>query len=952
MIPIRSSTSDTSATRAGDTGYPSRPLLLCAVTLLAFAVRVQRIGWQPLWWDEGYTTFFATEPLARMLELTAQDIHPPLYYTALHHWIALLNSASPAVTRLFSVTSATVAIPLLGVLASRLTRGSTVASVTAATLLALNPMHVYYSQEIRMYSLAATLAVAATLVLVMWIDEDPTNGKRPIRLAAFVGLSVLALHTLYYAALVVAIQYAWAAWRVRSDRTRLRALLAGVLVTVLLALPWWIYTVPRLVTYIADKVQADQDVALGLAEYVLRHAVAFAAGHGQTAQLPRILVGAALAFSIVPLMMAIRSRHTGLPRDASESSLPGALSLLVGTVAGVMVAAFLVNLRFPFFPKNGERLLLIALPYLLALIAWGAGCSRVSLRKTSVFLGPLLAISLLGLGRFYTEPRHTESDYHAIIALVEQRGSEGDAVLALFPWQVGYWRAYGTRDASGELIAPHPGPVGQDAMRWSDELQQQIDSALQEGVLWFPEPLTLGSTLPSEVEAYLDLHALSVENRWLTPETRLTAWTAKPRDPPLETTTIGFGPITLTGSHVWPSQITQSNQILDIALRWQGAEDLPGYGVSLKLVDDEGRTWAVRDYAPPGRFSLAGGGSEGAPLDRFGLQVPAGIPPGEYTVGMSVLDQYSNALSAAEDTGTAGSGYVPLQKITVAEPTRPPLPVRIGMDHTIDGAPKESAAVILGVAGIGESPTVLAGSDLDLQVVLEKRSDNVTVDTIRVALLDGHGSAIAQWDGWPLPDYPMSSWKRGAIVRVPVTMELPAYVDEGRYLLVASLVGTADGSSADVLELAEVKVVTRPATYEPVQSANTLPEPYQFGTHARLIGYDTDYNGDGLTLTLDWEVLQPLRPLHDVFVHLMSGDGRVLAQSDGPPVSEYGPAPTGGWRTGERITTSHSLVLPDNAGDRPIEARIGLYVPESGVRLPVFLDGEPVGDAAVIRLSR
>lgn len=37
-----------------------------------------RLGWQPLWWDEGYSLYFATEPLGRMAALTAHDIHPPV----------------------------------------------------------------------------------------------------------------------------------------------------------------------------------------------------------------------------------------------------------------------------------------------------------------------------------------------------------------------------------------------------------------------------------------------------------------------------------------------------------------------------------------------------------------------------------------------------------------------------------------------------------------------------------------------------------------------------------------------------------------------------------------------------------------------------------------------------------------------------------------------------------
>ena len=59
--------------------------------LLALVVRALRFEWQPLWWDEGYSVYFATESLARMVELTAHDIHPPLYYGLLHGWLNLLD---------------------------------------------------------------------------------------------------------------------------------------------------------------------------------------------------------------------------------------------------------------------------------------------------------------------------------------------------------------------------------------------------------------------------------------------------------------------------------------------------------------------------------------------------------------------------------------------------------------------------------------------------------------------------------------------------------------------------------------------------------------------------------------------------------------------------------------------------------------------------------------------
>ena len=76
-------------------------LLLLLLIGGALALRLLRLAWQPLWWDEGYSIYFATEPLARMLWLTAHDIHPPRYYALLHGWFALLDSTRAESARLF-----------------------------------------------------------------------------------------------------------------------------------------------------------------------------------------------------------------------------------------------------------------------------------------------------------------------------------------------------------------------------------------------------------------------------------------------------------------------------------------------------------------------------------------------------------------------------------------------------------------------------------------------------------------------------------------------------------------------------------------------------------------------------------------------------------------------------------------------------------------------------------
>ena len=133
-------------------------VIVAVLSLLALLLRVARLDFQPLWWDEGYSVWFAHQPLAEMLRLTALDIHPPLYYALLGSWSQLFGLA-PATLRLLSVIFGVLAVPVAYSVGKWL--GGRRAGLVAALLLAINPFHVYYSQEIRMYGLMVLWSLLA-----------------------------------------------------------------------------------------------------------------------------------------------------------------------------------------------------------------------------------------------------------------------------------------------------------------------------------------------------------------------------------------------------------------------------------------------------------------------------------------------------------------------------------------------------------------------------------------------------------------------------------------------------------------------------------------------------------------------------------------------------------------------------------------------------------------------
>src|SRR5690606_6102407 len=142
-------------------------LLVIGVLLLATALRFYRLDAQSFWNDEGNSASLSERTIPLIIEGTASDIHPPLYYLALRGWRELLGESEFALRALSAFAGvATVA----GVLAlGRAAAPHRPALALAAGLLtAVNGALVYYSQEARMYALLGPWAVLSTLSLWRW----------------------------------------------------------------------------------------------------------------------------------------------------------------------------------------------------------------------------------------------------------------------------------------------------------------------------------------------------------------------------------------------------------------------------------------------------------------------------------------------------------------------------------------------------------------------------------------------------------------------------------------------------------------------------------------------------------------------------------------------------------------------------------------------------------------
>ncbi len=171
--------------------------VLTASLAIGAALQFATLAKSSIWHDEGYTLMLAVQTPSQIIARTGRDVHPPLYYLALHFWMGLFGT-SEAGARSLSVV-AILGTVILGALTAKRLFGEPAAKL-AAVFLALGPFLIRYGQEARMYGLVAFLLTLATWALVGAVQDRQT------RWWVVYGMAMAAaLYTHYYSVFMFAV---------------------------------------------------------------------------------------------------------------------------------------------------------------------------------------------------------------------------------------------------------------------------------------------------------------------------------------------------------------------------------------------------------------------------------------------------------------------------------------------------------------------------------------------------------------------------------------------------------------------------------------------------------------------------------------------------------------------------------------------------------------------------
>ena len=152
-----------------------------------------------IWFDESYSVALARESLADIWRIGAADVHPVLYYVALHG-LYLIFGENLVVYRLFSCAGLVAAV-MLGPTIVRRDFGARV-GFWFSLLVGFCPYLLYLAEQIRMYSWTIA-AIAYCLVMAVRVASAGASASRA-SWAGLVASSYLAACLHYYGALTAA----------------------------------------------------------------------------------------------------------------------------------------------------------------------------------------------------------------------------------------------------------------------------------------------------------------------------------------------------------------------------------------------------------------------------------------------------------------------------------------------------------------------------------------------------------------------------------------------------------------------------------------------------------------------------------------------------------------------------------------------------------------------------
>ncbi|OGE00028.1 hypothetical protein A3J17_02795 [Candidatus Curtissbacteria bacterium RIFCSPLOWO2_02_FULL_40_11] len=409
--------------------------MLYLILFIALLLRLININ-QSLWLDEAINlnNVNALSFGDLIFKYSLSDFHPPLYHIILKGW-SLIVPLSEFFARFLSVIFAVATVYVTYLIAKKLYEEKT--ALIVALLLTTAPLHIYYSQEARMYMMAAFFTSLSVYFFLKLLEKDNIKNW-----TGFIVATTLMLYSDYLPYLMIPAYFFYILiFRKKISKNSLKGFIPAFLLILFLIIPWLLILPDQLKTGLSaasaspawsDVVGSSQIKDLGLS------LVKFTIGRiSSDNNLIYALLFAPAGIYVFLLFLLSLFRLS-----------PKRLFLWVWLLFPLL-SAFLISYFVPIFAYFRFIFVLPAF-YLI----WASAINTVNINKITV---PLLlfatSINLISTFIYYLNPKFQRENWRDAVSYIHQNAKENSIVLFESNYTTGPFDYYnnGMVEASGGL---------------------------------------------------------------------------------------------------------------------------------------------------------------------------------------------------------------------------------------------------------------------------------------------------------------------------------------------------------------------------------------------------------------------------------------------------------------------------------------------------------------------
>ncbi|NQT30051.1 MAG: glycosyltransferase family 39 protein [Candidatus Saganbacteria bacterium] len=383
------------------------------ILIFASALRFYNPIFRSLWGDETHSFYLAQEVSSDPIGLATlnliKDSHLPVYFILLSAWTKLFG-VGEYILRLLSILIGLSSIIAFFFFARKIFDDKT--ALVSMLLLAISPLALMHSQEIRMYGLLLLLSILSSFYF--W---NLVSGKRNLLVStAYFVASFLLVMTHIYGSLIIAAQFIYlvfSLWQEKKTSTFLHILTLQILVGAL-ALPAYI---AMLFVNFSAVISGTSDMAFSVFPWYLKlPLVFFVLSLGETVAPWNLMIvlPAAIVFGFLFLWNLKR--------------LPDKRIVYL-----LILCLFPILFSVLFLAPTMPKFLIITLPFYLLLI----GYSIVRVKKVSLRCGVILVIILLqaySIHNYFNLVSYHNSNqiepWRDVATSIKEQYRKGDSILS------------------------------------------------------------------------------------------------------------------------------------------------------------------------------------------------------------------------------------------------------------------------------------------------------------------------------------------------------------------------------------------------------------------------------------------------------------------------------------------------------------------------------------------